>query len=390
MVPCWGGVWVFGLQDVRNNLSLSYYSNAVFALKMANEYIGGYKLKELTPVAIQNCYDMLDKKQKVITTVTSKGDFRELMKEHGLRYRDFHKDNKMASPSLNTLLKGGNISLETAEKVAKIMNMPVKKIFNVMVKKERYAYETIHKIKRTVRAILAKAKRQRLIQDNWASADFITFPKRPPKEIEFLCDEQAKVFYKTVSQLDDIRIKSAMSILLLTGLRRGELCGLEWSDIDLVDKTISINRSVVTVKEFGTITESPKTETSKRTIAMSELLVETLAEYLKWYEETKTQLGDTWQDSNRLFVQWNGSPIAPATIRNWLDKTLEKAGLDHITVHSLRHTNITMQISAGVPLVTVSGRAGHARTSTTTDIYSHFLKSSDRIAADALDEVFGG
>lgn len=94
---------------------------------MANEYIGGYKLKELTPVAIQNCYDMLDKKQKVITTVTSKGDFRELMKEHGLRYRDFHKDNKMASPSLNTLLKGGNISLETAEKVAKIMNMPVKK-----------------------------------------------------------------------------------------------------------------------------------------------------------------------------------------------------------------------------------------------------------------------
>lgn len=66
----------------------------------------------------------------------------------------------------------------------------------------------------------------------------------------------------------------------------------------------------------------------------------------------------------------------------------QAAGLPNRTVHSLRHTNITMQIAAGVPLVTVSGRAGHARTSTTTDIYSHFLKSSDRTAAKTLENVF--
>ena len=57
-------------------------------------------------------------------------------------------------------------------------------------------------------------------------------------------------------------------------------------------------------------------------------------------------------------------------------------------MHSLRHTNITMQIAAGVPLVTVSGRAGHARTSTTTDIYSHLLKSSDKTAAETLEQLF--
>ena len=71
-----------------------------------------------------------------------------------------------------------------------------------------------------------------------------------------------------------------------------------------------------------------------------------------------------------------------------MDKILKAAGLPHRSVHSLRHTNITMQIAAGVLLVTVAGRAGHARTSTTTDIYSHFLKSSDKAAARMLESVF--
>ena len=71
-----------------------------------------------------------------------------------------------------------------------------------------------------------------------------------------------------------------------------------------------------------------------------------------------------------------------------MDKVCHAAGLPHRTVHSLRHTSITMQIAAGVPLVTVAGRAGYARTSTTTDIYSHFLKSSDKTAAKMPENIF--
>ena len=63
-------------------------------------------------------------------------------------------------------------------------------------------------------------------------------------------------------------------------------------------------------------------------------------------------------------------------------------GLKHYTLHSIRHTNITLQIAAGVPLVTVSARAGHARTSTTTDIYAHALKSTDKLASDKISEIF--
>lgn len=75
--------------------------------------------------------------------------------------------------------------------------------------------------------------------------------------------------------------------------------------------------------------------------------------------------------------------------RGWdIEPEDDDTKLAHHTVHSIRHTNITMQIAAGVPIVTVADRAGHARTSTTTDIYSHFLKSSDKTAAKKLEDIF--
>ena len=83
-----------------------------------------------------------------------------------------------------------------------------------------------------------------------------------------------------------------------------------------------------------------------------------------------------------------GKVMYPGTISYQAHKLCDQAGLLHRTVHSLRHTNTTMQIAAGVPLVTVASRAGHARTSTTTDIYSHFLKSSDKTAAEKLEQMF--
>lgn len=78
-------------------------------------------------------------------------------------------------------------------------------------------------------------------------------------------------------------------------------------------------------------------------------------------------MGDAWVDTDRVFIAECGKKFYPGTALQWVHKICDAAGLPHRTVHSLRHTNITMQIAAGVPLVTVAGRAGHARTSTTTD-----------------------
>ena len=91
-----------------------------------------------------------------------------------------------------------------------------------------------------------------------SSADYIYFPKRPSKEIDYMNDEDAKKFYTAAYTYPDIRCKTAAMILLLTGMRRGELCGLEWSNIDFKEATITIERSVTTVAGIGIVDKEPK------------------------------------------------------------------------------------------------------------------------------------
>ena len=201
-------------------------------------------------------------------------------------------------------------------------------------------------------------------------------------------DEDAKKFYAAAEAYPDIKVKTVAELLLLTGMRRGEVCGLEWDDIDFEGETITVNRAVVTIKGYAPITKTPKTESSIRVIGISSHLIQVLREYKAWYDQYAESLGDKWIPSNRLFIKEYGDPVYPSSVEFWVHKVCEAAGLPPRSVHSLRHTNITMQIAAGVPLVTVAGRAGHARTSTTTDIYSHFLKSSDKTAAKMLENIF--
>lgn len=183
-------------------------------------------------------------------------------------------------------------------------------------------------------------------------------------------------------------MKTSLLLFLLTGFRRGEVAALKWEDIDFKANKITIKRNALEIRKQGVIIKDPKTKKSARTITMPTLLVHQLKEYKVWQENLIEQLGDYYHNEKWLFTRDNGYIIRPSTFLDWLEKVLKKANLPHFTIHSLRHTNITLQITSGVSLITVSGRAGHSRTSTTTDIYSHFIQSSDTVAASTLDNLF--
>jgi integrase len=98
--------------------------------------------------------------------------------------------------------------------------------------------------------------------------------------------------------------------------------------------------------------------------------------------------GDRWQGhEKRLFIQENGKPINPDTINYWLDKFINKHGLEHFTPHSLRHTFASLQIMAGVDIRTLQARTGHAQASTLTNIYAHSIKTAEEAAAETLDNI---
>ena len=377
------------LERRKNEIAISYFVNCKNAIDDIKAHIGAYKLRELNPAIIQRYYDEIDNRERTVVTIEANADeIRKSMAETGKSYMKLHYEDKITSSTLSVALNGGRVQRVFAEKLAKALGTDVNKLFTVTKKRVKFAFESNHKIKRTLRVILATAKKQRIIADNFASSAFINFPKRPPHEIDYMNDEDAKKFYAAAEAFPDIKVRAAAELLLLTGMRRGEVCGLKWDDVDFEEETITVNRSVVTVKGYGAVTKSPKTASSNRVIGISSHLVQVLREYKDWYDQYTDSLGDQWIQSNRLFIKEMGDPIYPSTIEYWVDKVCDAAGLPHRTVHSLRHTNITMQIAAGVPLVTVAGRAGHARTSTTTDIYSHFLKSSDKTAAKMLENIF--
>lgn len=212
--------------------------------------------------------------------------------------------------------------------------------------------------------------------------------KRESKEISCMNEEELQKFYVALIHVDNIQWRVAVLTALMTGMRRGELCGLNWADIDLDNAKISIKRSYSESPRHGIILKEPKTAKSKRTFAIPDLLVSSLAEYKEWYEKQRELWGDRWVDSGSVFIQRDGKRVHPANIKMWVNKTCILAGIKHFSVHSLRHTNISLQIMAGVPIVTVAGRAGHSRTSTTTDTYAYYVQSSDRSAAQTLNSIF--
>jgi integrase len=137
----------------------------------------------------------------------------------------------------------------------------------------------------------------------------------------------------------------------------------------------------------GIYTKEPKTESSKRAIKLSVSAIEMLKDFKKWQLEQGLKMGDQWHDTDRIFTKANGQPIHPDTITGWFRSFVKRNNLPNICVHSLRHTCITLLISAGIPIPTVSKRAGHANPGITTMIYSHAIKSLDERAAEALDEI---
>lgn len=152
---------------------------------------------------------------------------------------------------------------------------------------------TKKRFKTYLRQLLAHAKRERLIKENYAASDFVFYTRdKNHKEIEAMDEGQAKIFFNTLITWPNIKEKTILLTLLLIGFRKGEVIGLKWDDIDFNKGKISVNRSVGNYAKYGSIIKEPKTEKSLRTITVLNILIETLKEYKTYQDNLKQKLGD--------------------------------------------------------------------------------------------------
>ena len=210
--------------------------------------------------------------------------------------------------------------------------------------------------------------------------------QRPPKvvsqEMHILTPEQVAGF---AALLDGHEVAAAATTALFTGIRRGEALGLEWQHINLDAKLIKVRQSLEETDEGGLQLKPPKTKASIRDITLPDIVIETLQAHHKRLLERRLQLGLGKLDKDDLvFPDWEGRPQWPDRFSaRWTE--LSKRLKLGVSFHELRHTHASQLIDAGVDVVTISKRLGHASPTITLSTYAHLFRKDDGKAAAAIN-----
>ena len=225
----------------------------------------------------------------------------------------------------------------------------------------------------TIRKALNDAVRLQLLSHNVADA---AIPPRPVKsEIHPLSQEQVQAL---LAAAKGDRLYALYVLACTTGMRQGELLGLQWKDIDLDAGTLRVERSV-----YDGVVSPPKTTSSRRTIRLTKMAVAALKQHR--IDTAKLRISE-W-----VFPTVNGRTIGHQNLHNRSWKPLlERTGLPHSTrFHDLRHSCISLLVSKGVPIKVVSEMAGHADVSITLSVYGHVMPDMQDKAMKAMDDALG-
>ncbi len=168
------------------------------------------------------------------------------------------------------------------------------------------------------------------------------------------------------------------------GFRRGELLGIEWGDISFEERKIKIRRASLYANDIGTYTSTPKTVGSRRTVVVSDDVIDLLKRYKAEQDEYKKLLGDAWIDNDRLFTQWNGAPMGTSTPLNWYREFCKKNNIRYLCTHCCRHFNISLMIKNHVDVVSVSAAAGHKDITTTLNIYAEEFEEANAASVETV------
>jgi integrase len=242
--------------------------------------------------------------------------------------------------------------------------------------------KTVLEIHMVLRRALADAQRRGMIIANPAAIAHA--PKRRPLGSAIPRAWNAQQLRTFLETSTDHRLHSALWVSANTGMRRGELLGLRWGDIELDDARMSVSRALVSVG-YEIHESRGKTRTSRRCINLDFRTVDVLRQ---WREQRRNEdQDDPVNDEAYVFATADGRPIHPHLLSDAFKKLVKRSGLPRIRLHDLRHTHATLLLKAGVPIKVVSERLGHATPGFTMATYQHVLPGMQAEAAQTFAEL---
>lgn len=267
----------------------------------------------------------------------------------------------------------------------------------LMSNKNNISGSTLQGVYTIINTIMERALKLKVINDN--PCKYIERPKRDNFTPDTLDVNEIKLLINSLDITNnyDYMFYIGFRITIELGLRRGELAGLEWSNIDFKENLLTVSNNLI-YSNGHVLMSTPKTDESSRTIYISNELLEILKKFRIKQSENKLKYGEfyiknTFDDKTYDFIlTWeNGKYIHPMYYLTKLKKVLIKTNINkNIRFHDLRHTNATLLLSQGVDFKTIQTRLGHKDINTTLNIYSHVNKEMQKNATEKLNNVLGG
>ena len=243
---------------------------------------------------------------------------------------------------------------------------------------------TVHRIHAVISSAFAAAYRLDLVQLNPAAG--ISLPRERAQKLQVWEPEQVRTFLEAASHT---RLGPLYELVVRSGLRRGEVAGLRWADVDLAARRLVVRQQRVQV-DTTVVTNHAKTDHGQdRRVSLDESAVRQLQAWRQVQDADRRTWGSSYEDGGWVFTYEDGRPLQPHYISKVFRRIVAGLDLPHLTFHGLRHEHASLLLSAGVPITAVSKRLGHASAAITSDLYSHLLDDADRRMADAVDTVLG-
>ena len=395
--------YVLNMKEINGELQITTLVRYKELLGRINPAIGNKMLCEIDVKTLNAFYLKLLQTQNVNSVAKAKPALFDVinqrtlgagaaaeMKQYQTEGKAFSKavisrSSGAAATTVSSAFNGNNIVIATAEKIAMALGYDVEDLFEIKKETKNLSHKTVSEYAKLISMILTMACKENILDTNPAKK--ATAPTVEEPDVNYFKEPEVK---QILSAAQNLPLKHKALIYVLAGsiARRGEILGLQWSDIDLDTGLCKIRNNVVYRKGYGTFMKRPKTKKSKRTFTLPKPVVDVLKAHKANQEQVAQRMGKLWKNMDMVFPNECGGLMHPDTMNSWLRRFKQKNGLPHLNPHAFRHTGVSILLKKGVPILDVSHHAGHANTQVTQKVYAHLLEEALVENAKALSPIF--
>lgn len=267
----------------------------------------------------------------------------------------------------------------------KLQKLTPQQINSLYRKKEQdgLTSKTIHSIHGVLHKALDDAMKWRYVSYNVCST--VSPPRIVKSEIQPLTIDQVERLFHVAR---GSRLEALVVLAALTGMRRGELLALRWSDVDFENETLQVRRTVDFIPKYGYVENAPKTQAGKRILALPSLVMDALRAHRFRQLEQKLKAGAAWEGRDLVFTDLQGGYFSPRYLDKLFKKLLADGRLPPIRFHDLRHSTATILLHLGVDIKVIQEILGHSNIAMTADVYSHVSVTMQKMAMEKWNTAF--